>query len=108
MTKIIKRERKDSAADLVSAIDELNPLLAEQGEDDAVAHLKKASGALKKSAIGSDDYKKAVEDVIDAFEGDLELSAYTHARKDSKEWTAAEELTIASCRVLNLARRMKA
>ena len=64
MTKIIKRERKDSAADLVSAIDELNPLLAEQGEDDAVAHLKKASGA--------------------------------------------EELTIASCRVLNLARRMKA
>jgi len=29
------------------------------------------------------------------------------ARKDSKEWTAAEELTVASCRVLNLARRMK-
>ena len=108
MTKIIKRERKDSAADLVSAIDELNPLLAEQGEDDAVAHLKKASVALKKSAIGSEDYKKAVEDIIDAFEGDLELSAYTHARKDSKEWTAAEELTVASCRVLNLARRMKA
>ena len=108
MTKIIKRERKDSAADLVSAIDELNPLLAEQGEHDAVAHLKKASGVLKKSAIGTDDYKKAVDDVIDAFEGDLELSAYTHARKDSKEWTAAEELTVASCRVLNLARRMKA
>jgi hypothetical protein len=108
MSKIIKRERKDSAADLVSAIDELNPLLAEQGEHDAVAHLKKASVVLKKSAIGSDDYKKAVDDVLDAFEGDLELSAYTHARKDSKEWTAAEELTVASCRVLNLARRMKA
>jgi hypothetical protein len=108
MTKIIKRDRKDSAADLVSAIDELNPLLAEQGEDDAVAHLKKASGALKKSTIGTPEYTKAVEEVIDAFEGDLELSAYTHARKDSKEWTAAEELTIASCRVLNLARRMKA
>ena len=108
MTKIIKRDRKESGADLISAIDELNPLLAEQGEDDAVAHLKKTSAVLKKSAIGTPDYKKAVEDVIDAFEGDLELSAYTHARKDSKEWTAAEELTVASCRVLNLARRMKA
>jgi hypothetical protein len=108
MTKIIKRDRKDSAADLVAAIDELNPLLAEQGEDDAVTHLKNASATLKKSSIGSEEYKRGVEEVIDAFEGDLELSAYTHARKDSKEWTAAEELTIASCRVLNLARRLKA
>jgi hypothetical protein len=107
MTKVIKRDRKESAADLVSAIDELNPLLAEQEEHDAVAHLKKASATLKKAVLGSPDYVKAVEDVIDAFEGDLELSAYTMARKDSKEWTAAEELTVASCRVLNLARRMK-
>jgi len=107
MTKVIKRDRKESAADLVAAIDDLNPLLAEQGEHDAVAHLKKASAALKKSAIGTPEYVKAVADVIEAFEGDLELSAYTMARKDSKEWTAAEELTVASCRVLNLARRMK-
>jgi hypothetical protein len=107
VTKIIKRDRKDNAADLVTAIDDLNPLLEEQGEDDAVAHLKKASLVLKKSAIGSPDYKKAIDDVVDAFEGDFELSAYTLARKDSKEWTAAEELNIASCRVLNLARRMK-
>jgi hypothetical protein len=107
MTKIIKRERKDSAQDLVSAIDDLAPLLAEQGEHDAVAHLKSASASLKKSQIGTDAYQKAVESVLDAFDGDLELSAYTHARKDSKEWTAAEELTVASCRVLNLARRMK-
>jgi hypothetical protein len=107
MTKIIKRERKDSAQDLISAIDELTPLLAEQGEDDAVTHLKSASAILKKSQIGSDAYNKAVESILDAFDGDLELSAYTHARKDSKEWTAAEELTVASCRVQNLARRMK-
>lgn len=107
MTKIIKRDRKESAADLVTAIDELNPLLAEQGEDDAVSHLKKATATLKRAAIGTDDYKRAIDDVIDAFEGDLELSAYTHARKDSKEWTAAEELTVASCRVLNLAKRMR-
>jgi pantothenate synthetase len=107
MTKVIKRDRKDSAVDLIRAIDDLNPLLAEQGEHDAVAHLQKASATLKNAALGSVDYVKAVEDVIDAFEGDLELSAYTMARKDSKEWTAAEELTVASCRVLNLAHRMK-
>lgn len=107
MTKIIKRDRKTSAADLIAAIDELNPLLADQDEDEAVIHLKKASSTLKSTEIGSSDYRAAVDAVIDAFEGDLELSAYTHARKDSKEWTAAEELTVASCRVLNLARRMK-
>ena len=108
MTKIIKRDPKTSSADLVSAIGILGPLLEEQGEHDAVAHLKKASAVLKSSAIGTDGYKAAIEEVIDAFEGDLELSAYTHSRKDSKEWTVAEQLTIASCRVLNLARRMKA
>jgi hypothetical protein len=105
---IIKRERKDSAQDLVIAIDKLNPLLAEQGEHDAVAHLKKLSSDLKHLEVGSASYKKAVDDLIDAFEGDHELIAYTHQRKDSSEWTAAEELAIASCRVLNLARRMKA
>lgn len=107
MTKVIKRDRKESAADLVSAIDGLTPLLEDQEEDDAVAHLKKVSVILKNAALGSPDFKQAVDDVIDAFEGDLELSAYTHARKESKEWTAAEELTIASCRVLNLARRIR-
>ena len=108
MTKIIKRDRQTSSADLVAAIDNLNPLLEEQEEDEAVAHLKKASATLRTAALGSDAYKAAIEDVIDAFEGDLELSAYTHSRKDSKEWPVAEQLAIASCRVLNLARRMKA
>ena len=105
---IIKRDRKDSALDLVAAIDKLNPLLAEQGEHDAVIDLKKISGDLKRSQVGTDGFKSAIESLIDAFEGDHELIAYTHQRKDSSEWTPAEELAIASCRVLNLARRMKA
>jgi hypothetical protein len=108
VTKIIKRDRQTSSADLVAAIEILNPLLEEQEEDEAVAHLKKATATLKTAAIGSDGYKAAIEDVLDAFEGDFELSAYTHSRKDSKEWGVAEQLTVASCRVLNLARRMKA
>ena len=105
---IIKRDRKDSALDLVAAIDKLNPLLAEQGEHDAVVDLKRISQSLRKAQVGTDVYKQLVDEVIDAFDGDHELVAYTHSRKDSSEWTAAEELAIASCRVLNLARRMKA
>ena len=105
---IIKRDRKDSASDLVAAIDKLNPLLAEQGEHDAVVDLKRISQSLKRAQVGTDGYKALVDEVIDAFEGDHELAAYTHQRKDSSEWTAAEELAVASCRVLNLARRMKA
>ncbi|MCX6118876.1 MAG: hypothetical protein NT027_15170 [Proteobacteria bacterium] len=104
---IIKRDRKDSALDLVNAIDKLNPLLAEQGEHDAVVDLKKIASNLRKSALGTDLFNASISDLIDAFEGDHELIAYTHQRKDSSEWTPAEELAIASCRVLNLARRMK-
>lgn len=104
---VIKRDRKDSAADLVAAIDKLNPLLAEQGDHDAVIDLKKVSAELKRSQVGTDGFKHAIDQLIDAFEGDHELIAYTHQRKDSSEWTPAEELAIASCRVLNLARRMK-
>jgi signal transduction histidine kinase len=104
---VIKRDRKDSAQDLVTAIDKLNPLLAEQGEHDAVADLKKIAGDLKRAQLGTDPFKAAVDALLDAFEGDHELIAYTHQRKDSSEWTPAEELAIASCRVLNLARRMK-
>ena len=105
---VIKRDRKDSAQDLVSAIEKLNPLLAEQGEHDAVIDLKKIASDIMRSQVGTDAFKKTIEDLIDAFEGDHELVAYTHQRKDSTDWTPAEELAIASCRVLNLARRMKA
>jgi len=105
---VIKRDRKDSAQDLVAAIDKLSPLLAEQGEHDAVVTLKKVAGDLRRAQLGTANFVQAVDQLIDAFEGDHELIAYTHQRKDSTEWTAAEELAIASCRVLNLARRMKA
>ena len=36
MTKVIKRDRKESAADLVSAIDGLTPLLEDQEEEDFI------------------------------------------------------------------------
>ena len=105
---IIKRDRKDSASDLVTAMEKLIPLLAEQGENEAVIDLKRTSQSLKKAQVGTDLFKSLVDDIIEAFEGEHELVAYTHQRKNATEWTVAEELAIASCRVLNLARRMKA
>jgi hypothetical protein len=104
---VIKRDRKDSAADLVTAIEKLNPLLEAQGEKDAVADLKMAGDSLRKSTVGTKQFQEAIDSVIDAFEGDHELMAYTLQRQNAGEWSEAEELVIASCRVLNLARRMK-
>jgi len=103
---VIKRDKKDSSSDLVTALDKLIPLLSNQGEEDAVACLKDAMELLRKSQPGHADHKKAVAEIIDAFEGDHELNAYTlHAK--SGEWSEAEELSIASNRVLSLALRMR-
>ena len=55
--------------------------------------------------LSKGNQKAAIEAIIDAFEGDHELIAYTHQR-DSREWTEVEELSQASSRVITLARRM--
>ena len=55
--------------DLVAAIDNLTPLLEEQEEEEAVAHLKKASAILTTTALGSEAYKAAVEAVISSTAG---------------------------------------
>jgi len=103
---VIKRDRKESSADLVVAIEKLAPLLENQGESDAVAELRTAGSNLKKAVPGSAEHKAAVTTIVDAFEGDHELIAYTFQRPNSTGWSEAEELSIASARVLNLARRM--
>jgi len=103
---VIKRDKKDSTADLVTALDKLIPLLANQDEEEAVGCLKDAMTALRKAQPGTADHKSAIATIIDAFEGDHELNAYTIQAK-SGEWSAAEELSIASNRVLSLAMRMR-
>ncbi len=103
---VIKRNRQDSASDLVAAIEKLNVLLRDQGEDEAVEQLKKAAQDLRKNPVGSPGQMAAVNSIIDVFEGEQELMAYTMQR-NSTEWTEAEELSQASSRVLSLARRMR-
>lgn len=99
---VIKRNRQATSQSLVEAIEKLCILLASQDDDDAITQLREAATRLQKS--GED--QEAVASVIDAFEGDHELIAYTHQR-DSQQWTEVEELSQASSRVLSLARRMQ-
>ncbi len=104
---VIKRTQKDTASDLVTAIEALAPLLRDQKESAAADDLLQAAKALKSAKPKSPEQKKAVERIIDCFEGDHELVSYTFQRENSKnEWTEAEELSQASARVLSLARRM--
>jgi hypothetical protein len=105
---VIKRSRADSSADLISAIEDLIPLLKDQREHDAADALKGAAVALRKAKLGTSEHKTAVESVIDAFEGEHELMAYTIQRESSAgQWTEVEQLANASSRVISLARRMQ-
>jgi hypothetical protein len=105
---VIKRSRQDSTADLVSAIETLVLLLKDQKEGEAAAELAEAAEALKDAKPQSTEHKAAVARVIEAFEGDHELIAYTFQRENSgHQWTEVEELCHASARVISLARRMQ-
>lgn len=105
---VIKRSRANSCTDLVEAIDNLIPLLRDQKENDGADQLFDAMVVLKKAKPDSTEQKDAVAKVIDAFEGDAELIAYTFQRDTAPgEWTVAEVLSQASSRVLSLARRMQ-
>ena len=104
---VIKRSRADSSVDLVTAIEDLIPLLQGQREHDAAYALKAAVEALRKSMPGTQPHKDAVEAIVDAFEGDHELMDYTIQRGNSaSQWTEVEQLANASSRVISLARRM--
>lgn len=105
---IIKRSRSDSTSDLVSAITALVPLLQDQKEKEAAQELEQASADLVKAVPGSAEHKAAISMVIEAFEGDHELIAYTfHRGSSAGQWTEVEQLAEASSRVISLARRMQ-
>lgn len=104
---VIKRNKENSAQDLIKELEKFIPLLQGQKEDEAVADLRKVVAELKTSTPGDEKHKAAIKTVIEAFEGDHELNAYTHQRQGAgtKSWTDADELSIVSARVFNLARR---
>jgi hypothetical protein len=105
---IIKRKKDASTADLAKAVEELIPLLLAQKEKEAVEALELAVTILKDSQVSSEEHKAAVAAIIEAFEGDHELMAYTFQREGGQgQWTEAEVLSQASARVISLARRMQ-
>jgi hypothetical protein len=102
---IIKRNRVTTNSDLISAIEKLCPLLERQKEFDAVTDLRKAADQLRSAAENTPVWKEAIDSIVDAFEGDHELMAYT-LQRDTDQWTEVEELSQVSSRVLSLARRL--
>jgi hypothetical protein len=103
---VIKRSRANSSGDLVQAIEQFCGLLADQNEDEAVAELNDTVKTLRQAEPGSSEHAKAVKRVVDAFDGDHELSAYILAKPNPEEWSTTEQLSQAATRVLNLARRL--
>ena len=61
---------------------------------------------MAEAAPGSAAIKEVAGTVVEAFDGDLELIAYTFTR-EGHEWSEAEQLSLASSRVLSLARRLR-
>jgi hypothetical protein len=104
---VIKRSRQDSSSDLIAAIKELVPYLKDQKEAEAADALAEAADDLAKAKAGTPAHKEAVAKIIDAFEGEHELMAYTFQRDNGGQWTEIEELSQVSARVLSLARRMQ-
>ena len=101
---VIKRDRNSSKSDLTQSIYKLCYLLEGQKEFEAVEDLKKAASLLSDNELGSENFLNAITIIIDAFEGEHELMAYTFQR-DTDKWTEVEELANQSSRVLTLARR---
>ncbi len=105
---VIRRDRESSSLELVEALRKFAPLLEEQGEDDAAAFLLGAAAALEKHRHGSEAFAATIGDVLAAFEGEeFELIAYTLKASDDRDWSKADELAVASNRVLALARRLR-
>ena len=102
----IKRNRSSTKSDLVEALRPLIDLLHDQDEEDAAKDLSDAADELAGCEAGSEQMASAVKKIIEAFEGEHELMAYTHQR-DGEQWADAEMLSQASSRVLSLARRLK-
>lgn len=104
---IIKRDRRSSSEDLVGAIDQFCTLLAAQNEDEAIAALVEAAQTLKQAEPASAEHRAAISAIVDAFEGEHELSAYILENADPNKWDEPEQLSQAATRVLTLARRLR-
>ena len=101
---VIKRSKENSVNDLVDAVGKFAEALATQGEGDAIKDLELAVEVIKSSAPGSGVFKKAIEDIREAYE-EHELEAYTMKPKKEGEWGPVEHLYVTSTQVLSILKR---
>lgn len=106
MTVVRKKTPSTSSSDLQSALSQLIDLLETQKEDAAIVDLNSALHTLSHHEPASPEYQNALQLVKEAFEGEHELIAYTFRGEKNKEWSAAEELFLASSKVYNLLHRL--
>ncbi|MBI2603533.1 MAG: hypothetical protein HYW48_10815 [Deltaproteobacteria bacterium] len=108
MSPVIKKTRKNSLQDLLNALIKFVTLLEGQGEKSAADDLRIAAADLQKYQTDSLEFDAAINLILESYEGEHELKAYT-LRRQSKEskWTEAEELYLVSINVFNLAKRLE-
>lgn len=107
MSSVLKKTKQSSVNDLVTALDKFMDLLKGQKEMDAVEDLQVVSADLQKFQPDDQEFQAALKQLLEAYDGDHELRAYTLRRKKADDdWTEAEELYLASIEVLNLANRL--
>ena len=104
------RKPQNSMQELCTALERFCVLLETQKETAAVAQLHEILSQLKRIDTGADStiQEQAIDAIVEAFEGEHELAAYTlHKTKDPNEWTEADALFLASTEVWNLVRRLR-
>ena len=103
----VVKKKSVSSQELIEAIERFVPLLAGQKEDEAVQFMREIIDQLRKQESDDQLVKDSALKVIEAFDGELELIAYTLKSSDGQSWSEADELAVASNRVLALARRLR-
>ena len=105
---VIRKDPRTSANELIVAMERFVPLLRKQGnEDEAADLLHGLAQKMPAQDVGSDEFAESIRSIIDSFEGDCDLKAYTLKESDRKSWSEADELAVISSRIYALARRFK-
>ena len=103
----VVKKKSVSSQELIEAIERFVPLLVGQKEDEAVQFMRDIIDQLREQEAEGQQFKDTVQKVIEAFDGELELIAYTLKSSDGQSWSDADELAVVSNRVLALARRLR-
>jgi hypothetical protein len=107
MQVVRKRTLESSQHRLCISVRRFIELLEEQNENEAVIDLNTSLSKLEEHGNNSDELRLALESILEAFDGDHELSSYMlESKKGAATWGAKEELHLASTEVFAAVKRM--